>query len=101
MKKISCFQLFLFLLTPLFVGAQVGIGTFNPDSSSLLELFSNNKGLLVPRMTSSERDLVVAPAVGLLIYNTSTSTFNFFDKDWKEYSAFAISYNSNLTDECQ
>ncbi|MFV8323900.1 ice-binding family protein [Flavobacterium sp. LS2R12] len=99
MKKLSCIKLFLFLLTPIFVGAQVGIGTFYPDPSSLLELFSNNKGLLVPRMTSSERDLVVAPAVGLLIYNTSTSTFNFFDKDWKEYSAFAISYNSNLTDD--
>ncbi|MFV8340732.1 ice-binding family protein [Flavobacterium sp. LB3P21] len=97
MKKLSCIKLFLFLLTPIFVGAQVGIGTFYPDPSSLLELFSNNKGLLVPRMTSSERDLVVTPAVGLLIYNTSTSTFNFFDKDWKEYSAFAISYNSNLT----
>ena len=97
MKKLSCFQLFLFLLTPIFVGAQVGIGTFYPDPSSLLELSSNNKGLLVPRMTSSERDSVIAPAVGLFIYNTSTSNFNFFDIDWKEYSAFAINYNSNLT----
>ena len=97
MKKLSCFKLFLFLSTPLFVVAQVGIGTFYPDQSSLLELFSNNKGLLVPRMTSSERDLIVAPAVGLLIYNTSTSSFNYFDVDWKDYSAFAISYNSNLT----
>ena len=97
MKKLSCFKLFLFLSTPLFVVAQVGIGTFYPDQSSLLELFSNNKGLLVPRMTSSERDLIVAPAVGLLIYNTSTLSFNYFDVDWKDYSAFAISYNSNLT----
>ena len=97
MKKTACFLLLVFLLVPLFVSAQVGIGTFDPDSSSLLELFSNNKGLLVPRMTSTERDLILAPAVGLLIYNTSTSNFNYFDVDWKDYSAFAKSYNSNLT----
>jgi hypothetical protein len=33
-------------------------------------------------MTSAERDLIVAPAVGLLIYNTSTSNFNYFDLEW-------------------
>ena len=97
MKKISCFLILTFFLAPVFVGAQVGIGTVNPDPSALLELYSNSEGLLVPRMTSSERDLIVAPAIGLLIYNTSTSTFNFFDKDWKEYSSFAMNYNSNLT----
>ncbi|MDI5899630.1 ice-binding family protein [Flavobacterium yafengii] len=97
MKKISCVQLFLFLVTPLFVGAQVGIGTVNPDPSALLELYSNNKGLLVPRMTTAERDLIVAPADGLLIYNTSTSNFNLFDIDWNDYSSPAINYNSNLT----
>ena len=84
------------MLVPLFVSAQVGIGTVNPDSSSLLELFSNNKGLLVPRMTSSERDLIVAPAVGLLIYNTSTSNFNLFDIDWNDYASPDINYNANL-----
>jgi hypothetical protein len=97
MKKISCFLILVFFLVPLFVGAQVGIGTVNPDPSALLELYSKSGGLLVPRMTSSERDLIVAPAVGLLIYNTSTSNFNFFDVDWKDYSGFAKNYNSNLT----
>jgi hypothetical protein len=96
MKKTYCFLLFTFFTTPVFVDAQVGIGTFNPDSTSLLELFSTSKGLLVPRMTSTERDLILAPAVGLLIYNTSTSSFNYFDKDWKDYSAFVKNYNSNL-----
>ncbi|MFM9827031.1 ice-binding family protein [Flavobacterium sp.] len=97
MKKISCFLILVFFLVPLFVGAQVGIGTVNPDPSALLELYSNSAGLLVPRMTTAERDVIVAPAVGLLIYNTSTSNFNFFDLDWKDYSGFAKNYNSNLT----
>ncbi|MDI5899634.1 ice-binding family protein [Flavobacterium yafengii] len=97
MKKTPSFLLLTFLLIPIFVGAQVGIGTFDPAPSSLLELFSKSKGLLVPRMTSAERDLIIAPAVGLLIYNTSTSNFNYFDIDWKDYSGFAKNYNSNLT----
>ena len=97
MKKISCFLILVFFIVPLFVSAQVGIGTANPDPSALLELYSNSGGLLVPRMTTAERDLIVAPTVGLLIYNTSTSNFNFFDIDWKDYSAFAKNYNANLT----
>jgi hypothetical protein len=97
MKKIFSFLILAFFLAPIFVGAQVGIGTVNPDPSALLELYSNSGGLLVPRMTSTQRDLIVAPAVGLLIYNTNTSNFNFFDIDWKDYSSFAKSYNSNLT----
>jgi hypothetical protein len=97
MKKTYYFLILAFFIAPVFVGAQVGIGTLNPDPSALLELYSNNGGLLVPRMTSTERDLIVAPTVGLLIYNTSTSNFNFFDIDWKDYSGFAKSYNANLT----
>lgn len=97
MKKTHCFLLFIFLLTPLFIDAQVGIGTVDPHPSALLELVSNSEGLLVPRMTSAERDLIVAPAVGLLIYNTTTSSFNYFDIDWKDYSTFSKNYNANIT----
>ncbi len=97
MKKTYGFLLFIFLLTPLFIDAQVGIGTVDPHPSALLELVSNSEGLLVPRMTSAERDLIVAPAVGLLIYNTTTSSFNYFDIDWKDYSTFSKNYNANIT----
>jgi hypothetical protein len=97
MKKTSCFLLLLFMLVPIFVGAQVGIGTVDPVPTALLELYSKSEGLLVPRMTSAERDLIAAPAVGLLIYNTSTSNFNYFDVDWNDYSAFAKNYNSIFT----
>jgi len=75
--------------------AQVSIGTVDPQPSALLELASKSKGLLIPRMNSSERDLIIAPAVGLLIYNTSTSSFNYFDVEWKDYCDFAKNYNSN------
>jgi hypothetical protein len=50
--------------------SQVGIGTTIPDSSAVLDLVSTDKGLLLPRMTTAQRDLINLPATGLMIYNT-------------------------------
>ena len=55
----------------------VGIGTATPDNSALLELNSTSKGLLVPRLTQQERDAVVQPSTGLLIFNTTTGSFQY------------------------
>jgi len=55
----------------------VGIGTPVPDNSALLELNSQSKGLLVPRMTQAERDAILQPSSGLLIFNTSTASFQY------------------------
>lgn len=41
-----------------------------PHPSAMLDIKSNNKGLLVPRMTIAQRDGISAPATGLLIYQT-------------------------------
>ncbi|MFH1052484.1 MAG: hypothetical protein V1779_16315 [bacterium] len=46
----------------------VGINTSTPDASAILELYSTEKGFLVPRMTNIERDAIASPATGLLIY---------------------------------
>lgn len=53
--------------------AQVGIGTTTPNASSILELDSTTQGMLTPRMTESERDLIASPATGLLIYQTNNT----------------------------
>lgn len=50
--------------------AQVGIGTATPDASAQLDLTSISKGLLVPRMTQAQRDAIVSPAIGLMIFCT-------------------------------
>jgi len=47
-----------------------GIGTTTPNSSSLLEVKSATKGILIPRMTKTQRDAITSPATGLLIYQT-------------------------------
>ncbi len=57
----------------------VGIGTTTPDNSALLELFSTSRGLLVPRMTTVQRDAIVSPATGLLIYNLDNQRFEYYN----------------------
>jgi len=49
--------------------AQVGIGTLTPDASSLLDVSSTSQGFLMPRLSSSQRDAILNPAKGLMIYN--------------------------------
>jgi hypothetical protein len=53
--------------------AQVGIGTTTPDLSSVLDISSTSQGLLMPRLTTTQRDLIASPAAGLLIYNTTSN----------------------------
>jgi hypothetical protein len=67
------------------VNAQFGIGTNSPEASSILDLSSTTKGILVPRMSLVERDLISAPAEGLLIYNTTSKGFNYFQSGWNDY----------------
>jgi hypothetical protein len=50
-----------------------GIGTLTPNASSLLEIKSTTKGLLISRMTKVQRDAIVSPATGLLIYQTNSA----------------------------
>lgn len=58
---------------------QVGIGTNAPNTSSILDIVSTTKGVLLPRMTTTQRDAINTPATGLKIYNTTTNAFNFYD----------------------
>ena len=53
---------------------KVGIGTPNPEAA--LDITSTTSGILIPRMTTAERDLIAAPVLGLQIFNTTTKCFN-------------------------
>jgi len=52
----------------------VGIGTNSPEA--ILDISSKTSGILIPRMTTAERDLIAAPSLGLQIYNITTKCFN-------------------------
>ncbi len=65
---ISCF-----LLMSANIIAQVGIGTLVPDDSALLDLFATDKGFLLPRLSTTQRDLIENPANALMIYNNTSN----------------------------
>ncbi len=46
-------------------------------ASAILDVKSTTKGMLIPRMTTAQRNAVASPATGLVIYNTSINTFQF------------------------
>lgn len=48
-----------------------------PYSASILDIRSPNKGILLPRMSTGNRDAIAAPQAGLLIYNNTTNQFNY------------------------
>ncbi|MCP1384464.1 hypothetical protein [Runella salmonicolor] len=62
-------------------GSNVGIGTSTPDASAILDLKSNTKGLLLPQLTTTERNAVPVSAArkGLLIINVTTNKLNFYN----------------------
>ncbi len=67
----SSFVLLLFTIFTIGVThAQTGIGTATPNASAKLEIAATDKGLLIPRMTSTQRGNITSPANGLLIYQT-------------------------------
>jgi hypothetical protein len=62
-------QISFFLLSS-FTFAQVGINTPNPDQSAVLDVYSQDKGMLIPRLSTAKRDAISNPANSLLIYDT-------------------------------
>jgi len=50
-----------------------------PSPSAMLDIKSTNRGVLIPRISSSSRNMIPSPATGLLIYNTTTGHFNFYN----------------------
>ncbi|MDW8418437.1 MAG: tail fiber domain-containing protein [Chitinophagales bacterium] len=60
----------------------VGIGIANPHPSSILELSATDKGLLIPRMTSAQRNAISNPADGLLVYDITVGCFYYYNTGW-------------------
>ncbi|MEO9872633.1 autotransporter outer membrane beta-barrel domain-containing protein [Ekhidna sp.] len=78
-----------FLLSISSFAQSVGIGTEEPNSNAILELVApdNNQGLLVPRMTTSERNAdsftsnLSASDNGLMVYDEDENKFFFWITD--------------------
>ncbi len=77
MKTIYSFIL-IFAFTTIF--AQVGINNdgSDPDPSAMLDVKSNNKGVLIPRMDNAAMNGIPSPVEGLVIYNTEKKEFYYY-----------------------
>ena len=60
----------LLLLASTFSFSQVGIGTTTPASSAELDVTSTTKGFAPPRMTQAQRNAIVSPIAGLMVYQS-------------------------------
>jgi hypothetical protein len=109
-KSFLTIAIALMCLHPLMHIAQVGINTTGatPDPSSMLDVNSSSKGVLIPRMTTSSRIAITSPAKGLLVYDSSLNNFWFHngtswnelisERFWSRNSATGSTYLTNIND---
>jgi len=93
-------QFYTFLAAVLFTAttfAQVGINIETPDASAALDITSTTGGLLVPRMTETQRDAITSPATGLMVFQTNgTVGFYYYNgSSWVEVAAISKTYSVN------
>jgi uncharacterized protein (TIGR02145 family) len=78
-----------------YTAGSVNIGTTTPDVSAKLDVTSATQGFLPPRMTTTQRNAITTPAVGLQIYNTTTNCLNFYTPNgWYEVCGTPIAATS-------
>ena len=66
---------------------KVGIGTASPSSSAILDVSSTTKGVLLPRMTTTQINAISSPAEGLTVFNTLLNTLCFYNGvTWRKVS---------------
>ena len=80
------------------VFSQVGINNETPDASSALDITSTTAGILIPRMTQSQRDAVSSPATGLMIYQTdNTPGFYYYGgSSWSSVASSALGFSDYI-----
>ncbi|RAR47261.1 YDG domain-containing protein [Flavobacterium lacus] len=99
MKKIILFGLFCVSFASTSQSVGINVDGSAPNASAILDVSSTTKGFLPPRMTQFQRDLIANPAVGLMIYNTTTHLPNYFNGTaWALFSNEPIIQSLSITD---
>ena len=87
------------------VESKLAVGANSAAASSIVDITSTTKGLLIPRMTTTQMNAISSPATGLQVYNTTTSSNNLYDgTGWKQnatlgYVDKSANYTILTTDE--
>ena len=96
MKSIRTFFVIIALIITYSLEAQVSVSSDGspPDPSAMLDVKSTSKGVLIPRMTTAQRDAITNPAVSLLIFNITTQCYEGYstqDMQWYSFGCI-VSY---------
>lgn len=68
-------------------GIALGVGSVG--NSTLVDIASTTQGVAFPRMTTTQRNAISAPATGLCIYNTTTKFFEYYHSGaWRTFSDY-------------
>ena len=78
-----------------FIGqTQVRTSPGSQDASSQFEINSTTKGLLVPRLTTTQKNNIVSPANGLIVFDTTLGLLNFYSSGWNSVPSATSSNDS-------
>lgn len=50
-----------------------------PHQNAILDVNATNKGMFIPRVTTTQNTGIISPATGLLVYDTDTSSFWYYN----------------------
>ena len=89
----SCLTSLLVVVFSFYSYAQVGIGTATPSSSAALHVSSTSKGVLFPRLTTSQRNAISSPEFGLVVYNSTLDELQVYKKGAETLNISQSSYN--------
>jgi hypothetical protein len=72
-------------LNPEVVTNKLTVGTPSAITSAVFEANSTTKGILIPRMTTAQRNAITAPTAvtGLMVYDTDLKELYIFNSFWK------------------
>lgn len=93
---------FLFWNSSGSIAQSLGLNNASPNASSIFDAVSTSKGILIPRMTMTQRDAISTPATGLLVYVTDkTIGYYYYDgTQWVNmYSPSSNIVKRKTTDE--
>jgi C1q domain len=98
--KTLIFALLTFTTIRFAHGQNIGIGTNTPAASAQLDISSTTRGLLAPRMTTTQRNAIVSPAKGLLVYDTDLNAlYHYNGSAWAPVGGgggFTLPYSGSM-----
>ena len=60
-------------------GGSMGIGTTTPDANAMLDVSSTTKAFLPPRMNSTQKNAIISPTAGLMVYDTTLGKLSIYN----------------------